>query len=77
MNHIRGSQSISQLSDCVISLERNQQAEDPVEASTTKIRVLKSRYTGETGVATHLYYNNVTGRLAETDYIEEEIVAEL
>jgi twinkle protein len=77
LNHIRGSQSISQLSDCVISLERNQQAEDPVEASTTKIRVLKSRYTGETGVATHLYYNNVTGRLAETDYIEEEIVAEL
>ncbi len=41
LNHLRGSQSIAQLSDCVISLERNQQAEDPVEASTTKVRGVK------------------------------------
>ena len=31
LNHLRGSQSIAQLSDCVISLERNQQSEDPIE----------------------------------------------
>ena len=67
LSHLRGSQSIAQLSDCVISLERNQQAEDPVEASTTKVRVLKSRYTGDTGLATHLFYNNVNGRLTEID----------
>ena len=65
LNHLRGSQSIAQLSDCVIALERNQQAEDVIEASTTKVRVLKSRYTGDVGVATSLLYDNNTGRLKE------------
>jgi len=63
---LRGSQSISQIADCVISLERNQQSEDEIEASTTKVRVLKSRYTGDVGVATYLMYDNDTGRLHET-----------
>jgi len=67
LNHLRGSQSIAQLSDCVISLERNQQSEDNIEASTTKVRVLKSRYTGDVGVASHLLYDNKTGRLRELD----------
>ena len=57
LNHLRGSQSIAQLSDCVIALERDQQADDPEEANTTHIRVLKSRYTGDVGMATHLIYN--------------------
>ncbi len=80
LSHLRGSQSIAQLSDCVISLERNQQSSDPVESSTTRVRILKSRYTGDVGVATHLLYDNDTGRLAEieTDDIsntnEEEAV---
>ncbi len=43
LSHLRGSQSIAQLSDCVVTLERNQQSDDPVEAATTRIRVLKSR----------------------------------
>ena len=68
LSHLRGSQSIAQLSDCVISLERNQQAEDPIEAATTKVRVLKSRYTGDVGVATRLFYCNNSGRLNEVDH---------
>lgn len=71
LSHLRGSQSIAQLSDCVISLERNQQSDDPIEASTTKVRVLKSRYTGDVGVAAHLVYNTNTGRLKEVDFIDE------
>ena len=71
LNHLRGSQSIAQLSDCVISLERNQQSEDNIEASTTKVRVLKSRYTGDVGVASHLLYDNKTGRLRELDDYDE------
>jgi len=67
LSHLRGSQSIAQLSDCVISLERNQQADDAVEANTTKIRVLKSRYTGDVGVATSLVYDKETGRLNEVE----------
>src|SRR6056300_979833 len=72
LNHLRGSQSIAQLSDCVISLERNQQAEDPIEASTTRVRVLKSRYTGDVGLATHLFYDKDSGRLSEIAMEVEE-----
>jgi len=67
LSHLRGSQSIAQLSDCVLSLERNQQSDDLVEANTTRVRVLKSRYTGDVGVATHLVYDRITGRLNEMD----------
>ena len=65
LSHLKGSQGIAQLSDCVIALERNQQAEDKEEANTTKVRVLKSRYTGDTGLACSLKYNSDTGRLYE------------
>ena len=66
LSHLRGSQSIAQLSDCVIALERDQQSDDPDEANTTHMRVLKSRYTGDVGMATHLLYDRETGRLNET-----------
>ena len=65
ISHLRGSQSIAQLSDGVIALERNQQSDDSIEANTTHVRVLKSRYTGDVGMATHLLYDNETGRLSE------------
>ena len=65
LSHLRGSQSIAQLSDSVIALERNQQEEDEVKANTTSVRVLKNRYAGLTGIATHLYYDKNTGRLTE------------
>mgnify|MGYP001296865019 CR=1 FL=1 len=67
LNHLRGSQSIAQLSDCVIALERNQQSEDEVEAQTTHMRILKSRYTGDVGMSAHLLYDQDTGRLKELD----------
>tara|TARA_B110000908_G_scaffold165434_1_gene214896 strand:- start:1758 stop:3401 length:1644 start_codon:yes stop_codon:yes gene_type:complete len=66
MSHLRGSNGIGQISDCVIALERNQQSDDPIEASTTRMRILKSRYTGEVGLAGHLLYDKETGRLTET-----------
>ncbi len=72
LNHLRGSQSIAQLSDCVIALERNQQSDDTIEAQTTHVRVLKSRYTGDVGIATHLLYNQETGRLSEVDASDYE-----
>ena len=68
LSHLRGSNSIAQLSDCVIALERNQQAEDDLESRTTKLRILKSRYTGDVGLATSLIYDPVTGRMAEENY---------
>jgi twinkle protein len=72
LSHLRGSQSIAQLSDCVIALERNQQADDPNEANTTQLRVLKSRYTGDVGLASRLLYDRETGRLNEIPYEDYE-----
>lgn len=66
LSHLRGSHSIAQISDCVIALERNPQADDPDEANTTYLRVLKSRYTGDIGLAASLFYNHKTGRLSES-----------
>lgn len=61
---LRGSHSIPQLSDMVIGLERNQQKENNNE---TKVRVLKNRFSGETGLATTLFYDQDSGR-----YMEDE-----
>ena len=69
---LRGSASIAQLSDFVIGLERNGQAEDMTERNTTHIRVLKNRFSGITGPAGHLLYDAETGRL--TNY--EPVLAE-
>tara|TARA_R100001126_G_scaffold74066_1_gene43458 strand:+ start:5181 stop:6752 length:1572 start_codon:yes stop_codon:yes gene_type:complete len=59
---LRGSASISQLSDTVLALERDQQ--NPDDCST--LRVLKNRYSGETGVAAELKYDKTTCRFNET-----------
>ncbi len=67
LSHLRGSASIAHLSDGVIALERNQQDEDEVLSNTTTIRILKNRYTGDTGIATHLFYDKETGRMKEID----------
>lgn len=67
LSHLRGSQSIAQLSDIVIAAERNQQSPDPIEANTTVLRVLKNRYSGETGICSHLLYDRDTGRLKEQE----------
>ncbi len=62
---LRGSGSIAQLSDIVIGLERNGQANDPIERNTTHVRVLKNRFSGYTGGAGDLLYNSSTGRMLE------------
>ena len=62
---LRGSGSIAQLSDIVIGLERNGQADDPVERNTTYMRVLKNRFCGLTGPACAALYSRDTGRMFE------------
>jgi twinkle protein len=70
LNSLRGSAAIAQLSDSVIGLERNQQSED--EANQVTVRVIKNRFSGETGVATKLYFNKETNRLSEAEFIQDE-----
>ncbi len=62
LNDMRGSGSLEQLSDNVIGIERDQQA-DGDEATIMRLRLLKCRETGETGPADTLNYNRTTGRL--------------
>jgi len=62
---LRGSGAIAQLSDIVIGLERNGQAEDMIERNTTSVRVLKNRFSGYTGNCGALLYNGQTGRMLE------------
>jgi twinkle protein len=64
LSQLRGSHAIAQLSDIVIGMERDQQGEDP---NMTTLRVLKNRFTGDTGEACCLRYDPLTGRLAECD----------
>ena len=66
---LRGSAAIAQLSDMVIGLERNQQDAD--NPNLTTVRILKNRWSGETGIACHLEYNKETGRMSETIFNEE------
>ena len=70
LSQLRGSASIAQLSDMVIGLERNAQADDPIVRNTTIVRVLKNRFAGITGKACALLYSLTTGRM--TEYEEEE-----
>ena len=67
---LRGSASIAQLSDMVLGMERNQQ--DLEDKNKTVLRVLKNRFSGETGEATTLYYESKTGRLSEIPFTEIE-----
>lgn len=60
LSHLRGSQALAQLSDGVWALERNQQADDPMEKNLVRIRILKNRHVGETGIAGYLRYNTMT-----------------
>jgi twinkle protein len=69
LSQLRGSHAIAQLSDIVLGLERSQQDEE--RRNITQIRVLKNRFSGDTGLAGELYYNQDTGRLSEQPFKEE------
>lgn len=49
----------------VIGLERDAQNDDPVIRNTTRVRVLKNRFSGTTGPCCDLLYDIDTGRLTE------------
>jgi len=63
LGQLRGSAAIAQLSDQVIALERDQQTD--AARSFTTVRILKNRYSGETGKACELEYDLNTCRFIE------------
>lgn len=66
LSQMRGSHAIAQLSDIVIGLERNQQDEE--KSDQTTVRILKNRFSGDTGPTGVLFYNKTTGRLNESHF---------
>lgn len=72
LSHLRGSAAIAQLSDTVIGLERDQQAE--ATANVAQLRVLKNRWLGNTGAAGTLLYSAETGRMTEISEQEKAIL---
>lgn len=71
LSQLRGSGAIAQLSDAVVTLERNSMAENEAERHTTKVAVAKNRFNGYTGPACHLRFDTETGRMCE---VEEELL---
>jgi len=58
LGHLRGTGGIAQMSDTVIAAERDTQDED----SGTHLRVLKCRFTGDSGPCDTIKYSKETGR---------------
>ena len=66
---LRGSGALRQLSDTIIALERNQQGDMP---NLVLVRILKCRFTGDTGIAGYMEYNKETGWLEPSSYTGED-----
>lgn len=64
LKHIRGSAGVANFSMAVFGYERNQQGERP---DLSRIRVLKNRFAGTTGLADTLKWNDFAGTLTATD----------
>ena len=71
LSQLRGSAGIAQLSDQVIGLERNQQSE--TERDLTTIRIVKNRYSGETGFAGKIRFDLNTSRFTEHEATESSV----
>ena len=70
LSQLRGSHAIAQLSDTCIGLQADT---DQPDSDVRHIKILKNRYTGQTGHAGTLVYQRETGRLIEQElsFIEE------
>ena len=62
---LRGSGSLASVPNTVIALERDRQNPDKDMSNTTVVRVLKNRFTGQSGIASALRYDYRSGRLNE------------
>jgi twinkle protein len=74
LTDLRGSAALEQLSWAVVGLERDQQGDDH---NFSRVRILKNRTVGFTGLCDTLYYDPMTGRLKnavpEVEELEEKM----
>lgn len=73
LDDFRGSQAVSQWSNLLLCIIRDQTATDEIERNTSTIKILKDRYSGEgTGVTFKLFYDKETGRMKEVNHEASE-----
>lgn len=65
---IRGSAMIEKLANMMLSLERDLIADDPETRNQTKVVITKNRFSGQTGPACILNYNQLQNRLVDHDF---------
>lgn len=70
LDDLRGSGTLKQIPDTILALERNQQADKEDVKNTMKLRVLKCRFTGNTGLAGYLRFNKTTNTIEDVDPLE-------
>jgi twinkle protein len=73
LNNLRGSGSLGSVPNNVLAIERDQQAPDVDERNIIKVRTLKGRFLGHTGLAGCLRFNPITRRLEEANWQEETV----
>jgi twinkle protein len=67
LDDLRGSGSLKQLSWDVIALSRDQQHSDKVCRNISKVSVLKCRFSGRTGEADYLRFDELSGRMIRVE----------
>ena len=72
---IRGTAAIEQLANIVFKLHRDKLSPDKELRNTTFVTIEKNRFSGKTGPATALLYDDVTGRLNEKTIEEAQLEA--
>ncbi len=70
LDDLRGSGSLKQLPDTIIALERNQQADNDEDKNRLKMRILKCRWTGDTGLAGYIKFDKSKNRIVDVDPLE-------
>lgn len=70
LDDLRGSGSLKQIPDTILALERDQQAQEEDLKNLLKLRVLKCRFTGNTGLAGYVRFNKSKNILEDVDPLE-------
>ena len=70
LDDLRGSGTLKQIPDTILALERNQQSDDEDTRNMLKLRVLKCRWTGNTGLAGYVRFNKSKNILEDVDPLE-------
>ena len=68
---LKGSGSLKQIAAQIIAISRNKKEEDPIKRHTSRLWVLKDRWTGRTGPMGQYRFLEATGRLVNESNFED------